>query len=357
MAKFSVDGEDDDRVPSSSVLGRRRRFPSSGHQSEQGEGSRSQSRRRPAEEEEGGREEAEDRDSDSDRRDELNTSDEELEEQDRDRSEYTEWCGDEYSCGRGWSPPYGRTVGPLEFTLTDPDVFDCAVCFEPLTIPVFQCNNGHIACFSCCKKISNKCPSCSMPIGYNRCPAMEKILQSVQIACQNAKFGCNQKFGYHMKDDHEKNCPFTPCSCPFSSCNYNGSFRMLVEHLSIKHGASPTSFCFGLSTSLLMNVETEVRLLKEEREDVLFVLKNETIDLGSKIKVSCIGPLSKASYWYNIVANSQESSLKLQSCTMSIPDFECNPNPEPYLIVPRGFFEDFLGLKFEVCIWRSGARD
>ncbi|KAF7850845.1 hypothetical protein BT93_L4963, partial [Corymbia citriodora subsp. variegata] len=352
MAKFSVDGEDDDHFPGSSVLGRRRRLPSSGHQSEQGEGSRSRSRRRPAEE--GGREEGEDRDSDSDRRDELNPSDEELEARDRDPSEHTEWYGDECSQRRSCSPPYGRTVGSLEVTLTDPDVFDCAVCIEPLTIPVFQCDNGHIACSSCCRKISNKCPSCSMPIGYNRCRAMEKVLESVQMTCPNAKFGCNQKFGYHMKNDHEKMCPFAPCSCPFSSCNYIGSFRMSAKHLSTEHGASPTSFRFNFNISLSMNVETEVHLLKEEREDVFFVLKNETVDLGSKIKISCIGPLPKVAYLYDIATNSRESSLKLHTRTKSVSDFEYNPNPEPYLLVPlvpRGFSNDFLGLKLEVCIW------
>ncbi|KAF7850847.1 hypothetical protein BT93_L4965 [Corymbia citriodora subsp. variegata] len=316
MAKSSVDRKDDGDGLRSSVLGRRRRFSFSGHQSEHGEDSRSRS-----------------------------------------RSEFPERYGDEYSDGRSWSPPCGRTVGSLQFTLTDPDVLNCAVCVEPLTIPVFQCVNGHIACSSCCKKIGNKCPSCFMAIGYKRCHAIEKVLQSVQMACQNVKLGCNQKFGYHMKNVHEKKCPFAPCSCPFSSCNYIGSFRMLVNHFSTKHGASPTSFRFSFSTSLLMNVETEVYLLKEEREDVLFVLKNETVDLGSKIKISCIGPLPNAAYSYDIVANSQESYLKLHTCSKSVPDSGYNPNLEPYLLVPRGFFNDLLGLKFEVCIWRSEARD
>ncbi|KAI6670579.1 hypothetical protein NL676_005464 [Syzygium grande] len=371
MASFSVEGEDEqevEEVPGGSVLGRRRRPPSSGHPSEQGEGSRSRRRRLPVKDEEGGgegeeeEEEEEDDDddddgkSDSDRGDELNLSEEESEEQGGDRSVSTEGCGDDASYGRGGSsPPYGRTGGPLEFTLEDPDVLDCPVCLEPLSLPVFQCNNGHVACSTCCRKIRNKCPSCTVPIGYIRCRAMEKILESIQMACPNAEFGCNQKFAYHMKNDHEKTCPFAPCLCPFSSCNYVGSFRMLVKHFSTKHGASPTSFRFNFNTSLLMNAEMEVCLLKEEREGVLFVLKKETVNLGSKIKISCIGPLPKAAYLYDVVANSRGSSLRLRTCTKSVPDFEFNPNLEPYLLVPRGYVDDFLGLKFEVCIWRSGA--
>ncbi|KAI4331950.1 hypothetical protein L6164_016894 [Bauhinia variegata] len=58
--------------------------------------------------------------------------------------------------------------------LTEPEVLDCFICYEPLSIPVFQCENEHTACRSCCVKIGNKCPMCSMPIGYNRCRAIEK---------------------------------------------------------------------------------------------------------------------------------------------------------------------------------------
>ncbi|CAL9223892.1 unnamed protein product [Arabidopsis halleri] len=57
-------------------------------------------------------------------------------------------------------------------------ILDCPVCCEPLTIPVFQCDNGHLACSSCCPKLSNKCPACSLPIGNNRCVAMERVLES-----------------------------------------------------------------------------------------------------------------------------------------------------------------------------------
>ncbi|KAH7845541.1 hypothetical protein Vadar_003322 [Vaccinium darrowii] len=64
--------------------------------------------------------------------------------------------------------------GSGSLLLTDPDVLDCPICLEHLISPVFQCNNGHVACSSCCIKLGNKCPSCSMPIGYNRCRAIEK---------------------------------------------------------------------------------------------------------------------------------------------------------------------------------------
>ncbi|RYR64351.1 E3 ubiquitin-protein ligase SINA-like 10 isoform X1 [Arachis hypogaea] len=84
----------------------------------------------------------------------------------------------------------------ISVTIIDPDVLDCCICYEPLTSPVFQCENGHIACSNCCARLGNKCPMCSMPIGYNRCRAIEKVLESIKISCLNAKYGCKHMFSF-----------------------------------------------------------------------------------------------------------------------------------------------------------------
>ncbi|KAG2307959.1 hypothetical protein Bca4012_083087 [Brassica carinata] len=39
--------------------------------------------------------------------------------------------------------------------LLDADLLDCPICYLPLTIPIFQCDNGHLACSSCCPKLRN----------------------------------------------------------------------------------------------------------------------------------------------------------------------------------------------------------
>nr|GEY26883.1 TRAF-like protein [Tanacetum cinerariifolium] len=60
------------------------------------------------------------------------------------------------------NPPPQRSVF---FSIDSPDVLDCPICLYPLFTPVFQCDNGHIACFSCCSKLKTKCPFCCTPIG------------------------------------------------------------------------------------------------------------------------------------------------------------------------------------------------
>ncbi|KAF3594436.1 hypothetical protein DY000_02023602 [Brassica cretica] len=67
---------------------------------------------------------------------------------------------------------------PVSLTLLDPDVLECPICCEPLKIPIFQCENGHLACFQCCEKVKKICPSCKSPNGYSRCRAMEKVIEA-----------------------------------------------------------------------------------------------------------------------------------------------------------------------------------
>ncbi|KAD4888366.1 hypothetical protein E3N88_20439 [Mikania micrantha] len=135
--------------------------------------------------------------------------------------------------------------GELQVVLTDPDVFDCPICFEPLCTPVFQCENGHIACSSCCSKVERKCPSCCMPIGYNRCRAIEKVIESVKVSCKNARYGCTKTMAYCKKGEHEQTCPHATCFCPHPSCPYCGSSKNLYLHFGIQHAASTTRFTYN----------------------------------------------------------------------------------------------------------------
>ncbi|KAL5745107.1 hypothetical protein ACOSP7_026253 [Xanthoceras sorbifolium] len=127
--------------------------------------------------------------------------------------------------------------GSIFAILTDLEVLDCFICFDPLTIPVFQCENGHVACSSCCSKLGNKCPSSCSPIGHNRCRAIEKVLESVKVICANSKYGCKETMSYSQRDDHEKTCRHAPCLCPLSDCCFVGSSSQLYQHFIGRHNS------------------------------------------------------------------------------------------------------------------------
>ncbi|KAG2308280.1 hypothetical protein Bca4012_082654 [Brassica carinata] len=98
-------------------------------------------------------------------------------------------------------------------TLLDLDATDCPVCFDSLTIPIFQCENGHIACSTCCGKLSQKCATCSLPtLSRNR--ALERILELLTVPCPNA--GCSQTVPYAETSTHVNHCAYTHRPCPFS---------------------------------------------------------------------------------------------------------------------------------------------
>ncbi|EOA18413.1 hypothetical protein CARUB_v10006956mg [Capsella rubella] len=156
------------------------------------------------------------------------------------------------------------------------NVLDCPICFETLTIPIFQCDNGHLACSSCCPKLSNKCPTCASPVGHKRCTAMEKVIESVLIPCRNTKFGCTKKVSYGKESVHEKECTFTQCSCPALDCIYTGSYYDIYTHFVDNHShvSKPMSFVCGGVVDVQMNIANEkILVLWESKKRLLFALQ------------------------------------------------------------------------------------
>ncbi|KAI8018909.1 E3 ubiquitin-protein ligase SINA-like 10 [Camellia lanceoleosa] len=230
--------------------------------------------------------------------------------------------------------------GSISVTLTDPDVLDCPICLEHLTIPVFQCENGHVACSSCCFKLGNQCPSCSWPIGYNRCRAIEKVIESVKISCQNMKYGCKEAVSYSKKHDHEETCVYVPSSS--------------YPYTSSAHFRTPLRFCYNCLFPISIEKQQICLILHEHSECGIFFLNNGIDPLGNIVNVSCIGPSStKRAFAYDLIARNGGSSVRLQSFTESIPGRVEHPPLKRFLLVPSDFVGSCRQLKLELCIRRN----
>ncbi|KAM2062017.1 hypothetical protein ACFX1T_047012 [Malus domestica] len=243
------------------------------------------------------------------------------------------------------------------FTLTDSDVLDCFICCEPLTVPVYQCENGHIACSSCCTKSKNKCPTCSWPIGYNRCRAIENVLEAIRVSCQNIKHGCKESMTYNKKNEHEKACIFSPCSCPQSGCNFVSPSKQLYQHFSSNHVNSAYRFRYNCVFSITLFHREKSHTLQEQNDGTLFILDNVEESLGNIVSISCIQPSFMGGFYYDLLArtkNGKGSSLRLQSFAKSIPGQVSNPSSTDHLIIPCGFFENGGSLKMDLRIWHKG---
>ncbi|XP_023644279.1 E3 ubiquitin-protein ligase SINA-like 2 [Capsella rubella] len=132
--------------------------------------------------------------------------------------------------------------------LFDFDLLDHPLCCHPLMSPIFQaslyflCENGYIACSSCCIKLMrNKCTSCTLPVGIYRCRILEKLVEAVILTCPNAKHGCTKKSSYGKDLVHQENCGSTMCYCPAPNCNYTGMYEDLDNHFTVWHNDSYSS--------------------------------------------------------------------------------------------------------------------
>ncbi|XP_050229439.1 E3 ubiquitin-protein ligase SINA-like 10 [Mercurialis annua] len=253
-------------------------------------------------------------------------------------------------------PPRPSTNGAIVVSLIDPSVLDCPICYEPLSIPVFQCENGHLACSSCCNKIAHKCSVCTMPIGYNRCRAIEKVLESVKLPCQNLKYGCKELVLYSKIFDHDKVCNNVPCPCPLPSCKFVGSYRQLYQHFSRKHRNSAARFQFNATFSVSFTPNDKFLVLQEEEDNILFILKNTAEVLGNVITICRIGPPSlEQGCYYQLEARIEGSNIRFQSFTESIQKVDHDEHSDPYLIIPGSFIGVSRKISLDVCIRDHGC--
>ncbi|KAJ0260594.1 E3 ubiquitin-protein ligase SINA-like 7 [Hirschfeldia incana] len=239
--------------------------------------------------------------------------------------------------------------------LLDSDLLDCPICFEPFTIPIFQCdNNGHLACSSCCPKLSNKCPACASPIGDKRCRPMESVLESAFTPCPNAEMGCTKNVSYGKEPTHVKECSFSLCSCPVLNCPYSGPYKNLSDHYCLTHPDNECSDCFvcGLSFGAQTNISDKILVLWEYKKHLLFTVECFEEPYGLKVSVSCVAPCAA-----EVGEFSYELSYTVDGHTVSYESPEVKrvlqvsgeAPRENFMLIPRCLLRGDL-LKMKLCI-------
>ncbi|XP_010496730.1 PREDICTED: E3 ubiquitin-protein ligase SINA-like 2, partial [Camelina sativa] len=174
------------------------------------------------------------------------------------------------------------------------DLLDCPICCLPLTSPIFQCENGHIQCYRCYKRLMRyKCPSCSLPVGNIRSRLVERIVEAVNISCPNARLGCTKKWSYSKdgrESSHQKECSFTLCYCPDPNCYYTGAYKDLAAHFIAKHKANYSKFRSGQTDDAWLRITEKVLVLQENEDGPLVVVQCLKGAHGLYVTVNCIAP-------------------------------------------------------------------
>ncbi|KAJ9540910.1 hypothetical protein OSB04_027416 [Centaurea solstitialis] len=114
--------------------------------------------------------------------------------------------------------------------LTGKSLLDCPACHKLLLAPIYQCENGHTTCSTCCTKAINVCLCRTSPIGFIRNVAMEKLADSILIYCKNIDFDCQECMIYHKVVEHEQVSPHTACFCPYPSRSFTDFAEDLYRH-------------------------------------------------------------------------------------------------------------------------------
>ncbi|XP_018461460.1 putative E3 ubiquitin-protein ligase SINA-like 9 [Raphanus sativus] len=231
-------------------------------------------------------------------------------------------------------------------TLLDLDFTDCPICFNLLTIPIFQCDNGHIACSTCCEKLSQKCATCSLPtLSRNR--AMERVLELLRVRCPNA--GCSMVVSCSGTSAHVDHCPFTQRTCPFSSCDFTCSFKDLYKHSLAKHsiaaphlaklGVSFSSLMFKCGTLVRIHLTANKRIILKEQtttkgEGEIVVVEGFDRPDGRMFYACCIGPgTDKFSYQLKLSLASGDDLL-YDSNLQRVREVSNEPPLANFMLVP-----------------------
>lgn len=219
---------------------------------------------------------------------------------------------------------------------------------------LLQCDNGHLACSSCCPKLSNHCPSCASPIGDKRCRAMENVLESTFVPCQNAELGCTKNVSYGKESTHKRECNFSPCSCPVQDCNFIGTYKDLYVHYRITHSKNYLldRFTCGVSFSTQLNIKNETVILRENSKYLLFTMHCFRKPYGVIVTISCIAPSAPevGEFSYHLSYTVDGHTLTYESSKVKrVLEVSCQTGQENFMLIPHCLLRGDL-LKMELCI-------
>ncbi|CAA7030311.1 unnamed protein product [Microthlaspi erraticum] len=244
----------------------------------------------------------------------------------------------------------------------DLDRLDCPICYQPFTVPIFQCDNGHVVCGVCRPNLNlDKCPFCALPIGNNRCRAMESILESVTVPCRNAHLGCTKYVPYGREEsNHEKeHCKFSQCSCPeaeLEHCKHTGVYNEIYFHYMVYHLLKDDCFfTFGESKKVRMLISEKSLVLKTLLRSLMFVMQCIREPNGVYVMISFLAPTSpevekfsyRLSYSYNGEETHTHGPLEMKNVLKV--SFQIPQEKEDAMFLPNRFLRGDE-LELELCI-------
>jgi E3 ubiquitin-protein ligase SIAH1 len=105
-----------------------------------------------------------------------------------------------------------------------------------------QCDAGYVVCLACRTTHSQVCAAGA---AYVPCAEVDAFVCDAKQPCAFEGFGCRKPVVYHVAEDHQRACPWAPCSCPCADCDFFGAPARLPDHLATTHGCPVTEISYG----------------------------------------------------------------------------------------------------------------
>lgn len=227
-----------------------------------------------------------------------------------------------------------------ETSVFDLDLLDCTICTEPLAAPIYQCENGHVACASCSKLTKNVCPSCKQPTGSIRCLALEKLIESLKVKCKYYSLGCSEMVKFSDKCYHERICSWEPLACPFPECSFQGQYNFFQEHVKLRHGDNWAPLVPETDVSFFMKPTDRYYMLFDK--GIYFMVHRRKSSLGDmcylslpKVLSACYGTGTSFHYKMEIKTVSNVDGATLSS--FKVDAHCCNEDSKASSIPKDGF--------------------
>ncbi|KAF8765993.1 hypothetical protein HU200_007928 [Digitaria exilis] len=133
--------------------------------------------------------------------------------------------------------------------------------------------------------------------GYQRCHAMEQMVDSIRVPCLHAAYGCTERPVYHSRESHAQACTHAPCHCRRLACGFVGSTAALLLHFAAVHRWPCTTedkagVGFDINLTDGFNFITAARAGANQgtTDKYLFLLNVARTPFGRTIAVFCIHP-------------------------------------------------------------------
>ncbi|XP_040376737.1 putative E3 ubiquitin-protein ligase SINA-like 6 [Oryza brachyantha] len=196
----------------------------------------------------------------------------------------------------------------------------CKACLLPLRPPVFKCEAGHVVCSGCRGGHGQLCGRAAAV--YTHCAELDAIVGTARVQCGYAQYGCDSHVVYAAVADHQRACPYAPCSCPDPGCDFSSSPAALLCHFAADHHWPVIEISYGKPCKLAVPPPRCPHVLVGDDDRALFLVSPCAVGAVTAVRVVCVAANGDASaqfrckLWVEVSAN-KENMVMMTSMVRS----------------------------------------